>query len=76
MEAASAERGSRLEVTAVALAVIRRQIHKQCRERLRPAYTGPDVVGLYSLVRIVSLCFALLYGQIQAITAQDPRLIW
>ena len=51
-------------------------IRRQCRERLRPAHTGPDVAGRYSLVRIVGLCFALLYGQIQATTGQYARLIW
>jgi hypothetical protein len=30
------------------------------------------VAGEYSLVRVISLCSALLYGQIQAITGPDP----
>ena len=34
-----------------------------------------DVAGCCSLVRVVNLCFAVLYGQIQARTDQDHRLI-
>ena len=38
----------------------------------RPACMSSDVVGWHSLVRVVSLCFAVLYGQIQAGADQHP----
>ena len=46
-----------------------------CRQCSRPGYIPCDLVGRYSLVRVISLSCALLYGQIQASADQDHRLI-
>jgi hypothetical protein len=47
-------------------------IRRPCRGCSRPAYMSSDVVGWHSLVHVVSLCFAVLYGQIQASADQHP----
>lgn len=50
-------------------------IRRVCRQCSRPGYIPCDLVGRHSLVRVISLSCAVLYGQIQASADQDHRLI-
>lgn len=49
-------------------------IRRVCRQSSRRGYIPPDLVGSHSLMRVVSLSCAVLYGQIQA-SAEDTSAI-
>jgi hypothetical protein len=49
-------------------------IRRLCRPRSRPGYIPRGLVGRHSLMRVISLSCAVLYGQMQASADQDHRL--